>query len=80
MRHVFRAQKLGWHEEKEGIWFDLKAFTKEEAQAQFKPYKGTTNDGYPYKGYELGGQKYYKVDYLGEYPDTKMPRCDEDLY
>lgn len=23
MRHVFRATKIGWDKEQEGIWFDL---------------------------------------------------------
>ena len=42
MKHVFKATKLGWASEKEGVWFDSKYYTKEEAQAQFKPYKGVT--------------------------------------
>ena len=80
MRHVFRAQKLGWQEEKEGIWFDAKEYSKKQAEAQFKPYEGRTHDGYPYKGYEYDGDKFYKVDYLGKFPDDKMPRSNEDLY
>ncbi len=80
MRHIFKAQKLGWSEEKEGVWFDSDTYTKEEAQAQFKPYEGTTKDGYPYTGYEFDGQKYYGVTYLGEFEDDNMPRSDSDLY
>ena len=74
MRHVFKATKIGWDKEQEGVWFDANAFTKEEAEAQFKPYDGRTQRGYPYTGYEFGGKRYHKVDYLGEYEDDKMPR------
>ena len=79
MRHIFKAQKIGWREEKEGIWFDAKLFSKEQASAQFKPFVGRDRNGYPYTGYEFGGEKYYRVDYLGKYPKEKMPRSDEDL-
>ena len=27
MRHIFRAQKLGWAEEKEGVWFDSNTYS-----------------------------------------------------
>lgn len=73
-RHVFRATKIRWDQEQEGVWFDSAKFTKEEAEAEFKPYKGTTQRGYPYTGYEYDGQKYYDYLYLGEYEDDKMPR------
>ena len=59
MRHVFRATKMGWGKEKEGIYFDAKYYTKEEAMAEFKPFQGTTQKGYPYTGYEYDGQKYH---------------------
>lgn len=78
MRHVFRATKLGWDGEQEGIWFDSDVFTAEEAKAEFKPYSGRTQKGYPYTGYEYDGQKYYDVTYLGEYEDDKMPRNNEE--
>lgn len=80
MRHVFKATKLGWREEKEGIWFDSDDYTKEEAFAEFKPYEGTTQRGYSYTGYEYDGQKYHDVTYLGEFEDHKMPKSDADLY
>lgn len=79
MKHLFKATKLGWAEEKEGIWFDSKAYTKEEARAQFKPYKGVTQRGYDYTGYEYDGQRYHDVQYLGEFPNNKLPKSDNDL-
>ena len=78
MRHVFRATKLGWDREQEGVWFDAEKYTKEEAEAQFKPYQGTTKDGYPYTGYEYDGQKYHDYLYLGVYEDDKMPRNNDE--
>ena len=80
MRHVFKAIKIGWEKEKEGVWFDSDQFTKEEAAAQFVPYQGTTEKGYSYTGYEYDGQKYYDFQYLGEFEDDKMPKNDSDLY
>ena len=47
MRHVFRATKMGWASEKEGVWFDSDQYTEEEARAEFKPYQGITRNGYP---------------------------------
>lgn len=52
MRHVFRATKIGWDKEQEGIWFDSAYYSAEEAKAQFQPYQGTTRNGYPYTGYD----------------------------
>ncbi len=78
MRHVFRATKLGWDKETVAIWFDANLYTKEEAQAFFKPYEGITQRGYPYTGYEYAGQKYHDILYLGEYPDDGMPKNDND--
>lgn len=56
MRHVFKATKIGWDEEQEGVWFDSDFYSKEEAEAEFKPYQGTTQRGYPYTGYEYDGE------------------------
>ena len=78
MRHVFRATKIGWDEEKEGIWFDSDKYSLEEATAEFKPYEGITQRGYPYTGYEYDGQQYHDFQYLGEYEDDKMPRNDNE--
>ena len=78
MRHVFRATKLGWKHEQEGVWFDSDDFSKEEAEAEFKPFESTTQRGYPYTGYEYDGQKYHDYKYLGEFEDDKMPRNDEE--
>ena len=74
MKHLFRATKIGWEKEKEGVWFDSDAYSKEEAEAEFKPYQGTTQRGYPYTGYERDGQKYHDVTYLGEFEDDELPR------
>ena len=79
MRHVFKATKLGWNEEKEGIWFDSDHYTEEEAKAQFQEYRGTTQRGYTYIGYEFEGEKYHDVTYLGEYEDDDMPKDDGDM-
>lgn len=78
MRHVFRATKMGWSKEQEGVWFDSSHYTKDEAKAQFQPYQGTTKDGYPYTEYEYDGQKYHDVTYLGEFEDDKMPRNNNE--
>lgn len=73
MRHVFKATIIGWNEEKEGIWFDADKYTKEEAEAQFKPYQGTTQKGHSYIGYEYGGKKYHDYTYIGLFKDNEMP-------
>ena len=78
MRHVFRATKMGWSKEQEGVWFDSSRYTKDEAKAQFQPYTGTTMEGYPYTGYVYDGQKYHDVTYLGEFEDDKMPRNNNE--
>ncbi len=80
MRHVFKATKLGWDEEKEGVWFDSDQYSQEEAVAEFKPYQGVTQRGYPYTGYEYDGQKYHDFVYLGEFEDDEMPHSDEELW
>lgn len=79
MKHLFKATKLGWGKEKEGIWFDSDDYSKEEAEAEFKAYEGTTQRGYSYKGYEYDGQKYHDVTYLGEFEDDELPKNDNDL-
>ena len=73
MRHVFSASRIGWDHEEEGVWFDSNQYTKEEAEAEFKPYNGITKQGYPYVGYEYNGLKYHHYRYLGEFEDDKMP-------
>ena len=79
MKHLFRATKIGWEKEKDGVWFDSDAYSKEEAEAEFKPYQGTTQRGYPYTGYERDGQKYHDVTYLGEFEDDELPHSDTEL-
>ena len=46
MKHLFKATKMGWAKEKEGIYFDSSTFTAEEAKQEFKEYHGTTDRGY----------------------------------
>ena len=75
-RHVFVAKRMGWDEERDGIWFDSDYYTKEEAEAQFEPVEKVTfkNDrAAPYTAYEYDGVTYHDYHYLGEYGD------DEDL-
>ena len=79
MKHVFKATKLGWKREQEGIWFDSNTFTKEKAEAEFKPYQGISQKGYAYTGYEYDGQKYHDVTYLGEYKDDAVPHNNEEF-
>lgn len=80
MKHLFKATKLGWGKEKEGVWFDSDAYSEEEARAEFREYESTTQNGYPYKGYEYDGQKYHDVTYLGEFEDDEMPENDTQLW
>lgn len=80
MRHVFRVTKLGWGEEQEGIWFDSDDYTEEEAKAEFVPYQDTTQDGYPYTGFDYQGEKFHDVTYLGEYEEDEMPRNDYEYF
>lgn len=79
MKHVFKATKMGWDKEKEGVWFDSDQYSEEEAKAEFKPFEGTTQRGYPYTGYEYDGQKYHDVTYLGEFEDDEVPHNDIEL-
>lgn len=78
IKHLFRATKLGWKEEQEGIWFDSDKYAKEEAKAQFKSFNGITQQGYNYTGYEYDGQKYYRVDYLGEFEEDSLPKNNRE--
>ena len=81
MRHVFKAKKLGWGDDKtEGVWFDADHYTKEEAEAEFKPYQGVTQRSYDYTGYEHDGERYHHYTYLGEFEDDDMPTSDADLW
>ena len=79
MKHLFKATKIGWEKQKEGIYFDSDDFTAEEAKKQFKEFQGTTKKGYPYTGYEFDGQKYHDVHYLGEFEDNELPQNDIEL-
>lgn len=79
MRHVFKATQIGWDSKKEGIWFDADLYTREEAEAQLKPYHAFTQRGYPYTGYEFDGQKYHDYSYVGLYEDDKMPKDDSEI-
>lgn len=80
MKHVFKAQKIGWDAEQEGVWFDANQYTKEEATAEFKPYEAISQKGYPYTGYEYDGQKYHHFTYLGEFEDDECPHSDEEYF
>lgn len=79
MKHVFKATKIGWAHEQEGIWFDADVYSMEEAKAQFKPYEGITQRGYSYVGYEYDGEKYHDVTYIGTFEDDSLPQNDFDL-
>lgn len=79
MKHIFKATKLGWEQEKEAIWFDSDVYSEEEAKAEIHKYHGTTLMGYPYTGYEYDGQKYHDVTYLGEFEDDEVPHNDSEL-
>lgn len=79
MKHLFKATKMGWANEKEGIWFDSDEYTAEDAKQEFKEYQGITNRGYPYTGYEYDRQKYHDITYLGEFEDDELPHNDSEL-
>lgn len=79
MKHLFKATKLGWAEDKEAIWFDSDYYSREEAESAIKTYDGITQNGYPYTGYEFDGQKYHDVTYLGEFEDESAPTNDYEL-
>lgn len=71
---------MGWGKKKDAVWFDADSFSKEEAEAQFKPYKGVTQRGYDYIGYEYDGERYHDYTYLGEFEDDDMPTSESDLW
>ena len=79
MKHVFRATRIGWGNKQDGIWFDADELIREEAEAEFKPFQGTTQKGFPYTGYEFGGVKYHDVYYLGVYEDDKIPKNNDEF-
>lgn len=76
-RHVFKCVKKGWDGEIEGVWFDADMYTKEEAEAQFRPVdKMVEKSGghwFPFTFYEYDGEIYYSVEYQGEYDEDNMP-------
>lgn len=80
MKHLFLAKKMGWNNEKDAVWFDSDAYTKEEAEAEFKPYHGVTQRGYDYTGYEYGGVNYHDYKYIGEYEDDDLPKNDRERF
>ena len=47
MKHLFRATKIGWEKEKEGVWFDSDAYSKEEAEAEFSHIKELRSEVIP---------------------------------
>ena len=76
MKHLFKATRLGWERQQDGIWFDADDFTEEEARSQFCSYEGTTQRGYSYTGYEYNGVKYHDITYLGQFEDDELPKND----
>mgnify|MGYP000388122759 CR=1 FL=1 len=40
MRHVFRATKMGWSKEQEGVWFDSFSYTKDEPRLNSNHTRG----------------------------------------
>lgn len=80
MKHVFRATRIGYPKSQDGVWFDAAMYTLKEAIAMFRPYRATTQKGYPYTGYEYDGVKYHDFMYLGEFEDDSLPRSNDDLF
>lgn len=76
--HVFRGKRMGYEEKRDGIYFDADRYSLEEATAQFKPFQGISQKGFPYIGYECKGVKYHDFQYLGEFPKNAMPRNDDE--
>lgn len=68
MKHVFKATKMGWDKEKEGVWFDADSYSEEEAKAQFKEFKGTTQRGYPYN---IMNSHLLNYEWIGRCTETK---------
>ena len=74
--HVFKATKMGWDNESEGVWFDTDLYTREQAEAQFVPVEKMCekNGGYyPYTCYEYDSQTYHHYVYLGIFDYEHMP-------
>lgn len=59
--------------------FDADKYSKEEAEEAFVPYEGTTQNEYPYTGYEFEGEKLYDVTYLGEFEENKLPHNNDEF-
>ena len=75
-RHVFKATKMGWDKEADGVWFDAEAYSKEEAEAQFNPTQkeALKNDHWvPYTAYEYDGETYHDIQYKGIFDEDDMP-------
>ena len=79
MKHLFKAKKFGVNEY-EGVWFDSKYYSKEDAEKQFVPFVGTNRRGFDYTAYKYDGQKYYSYKYLGEFKDNEIPHNDSELW
>lgn len=76
--HVYKATKMGWAREAEGVWFDASRYTKEEAEAQFLPVeKFCEKNGrdFPYTCYKYDGQTYHDYVYLGIFDYDNMPNA-----
>ena len=78
-KHYFWANLLGWDKEREMISFDSNEFSREQAEAEFEPYKALTQKGYPYTGYEYDGKKYHDFKYVGEFEDGEEPTDEWDI-
>lgn len=82
MRHVFKAQKLGYGDDKtEGVWFDADDYTKEEAEAEFRPYQGVTQKATTTQDTSMTGRGIITTLTLGSSRTTicqqAMPICGE---
>ena len=79
MKHIFIATLLGWDSKRKVINFDSDKYSRKEAEAQFKPYQGINQRGYPYTGYEYAGDKYYGFKYVGEFEDRYAPSKPKEV-
>ena len=77
LRHAFRVRRFGRGDSI--IWFDAADFTREEAEAEFRPFHGVTRRGEPCTGYEYNGVIYRGFTYLGEFEDGQRPRNDRSI-
>ena len=73
-----KPQKSAGTKSKRESGSTLNFYSKEEAEAEFKPYQGTTQRGYPYTGYEYDGEQYHDVTYMGEFDDDDLPQNDTE--